>query len=321
MELISVIMSVYNEPERMLRESIESILKQTHQKLEFIIVLDNPSNKIARKVLYEYAHNDPRIRVLENPENIGLALSLNRALEVVRGKYIARMDADDVSALDRLERELERLQAGGFDVVFTGVTIVDEEGAPVRQYPVATEEPSYIREILPYCCIVCHPSVMMRTSVLKAVGGYRNFYAAQDYDLWLRLLFLGYRFGCIRYLLLNYRIRKESITESRAFVQHESARYIRKLYRQRMRNKTDSYSWENYNLYLKRRGLDSENTIKRFSQTKGMCFKARREAKAGNFKGFVACALKSLKGFRWEWYSLRLALIKKRIDRKYAGRK
>ncbi len=319
MKLISVIMSVYNETERMLRESIESILKQTYQKLEYIIVLDNPDNAMAKKVLSEYAQSDDRIRILENQKNIGLALSLNRALEQARGDYIARMDADDVSALDRLQREVERLEAGGYDVVCTGVNIVEEEGALVCPYPIASEAPSLIKEVLPYCCIVIHPTVMMRTSVLRAVGGYRNFYAAQDYDLWLRLLSLGYKFGCIRNPLLNYRVRNESVTGSRAFVQQESARYIRKLYRQRMRKKADSYSWDNYKLYLKRRGLDSERLIKKFSQTKGMCLKARKKAKEGDFKGAIVCALKGLRGFKWEWYSLRLVFIKKRIESKYAG--
>lgn len=323
MELISVIMSVYNETQEMLRQSLESILQQTHQNLEFIIVLDNPSNASARELLYEYAHQDGRIRVLENKENLGLALSLNRALEVVKAQYVARMDADDVSEPSRLERELESIGLGGYDVVFTGVTEVDEAGCFLRQSPAYVEDADFVAQVLPYCCVVCHPTVLMKTEVVRAVGGYRNFYAAQDYDLWLRMILSGYRIGYLREPLLRYRVRTSSVTGRRGLVQFESTRYIRRLYRQRvkgkayLKGKTDSYSWESYNLYLKKKGADSEKLNKRYAMARGKFSQALELARGGDYKGFALCVLKLLVGLRWKGYSLKMKLAERRVERKY----
>ena len=329
MELISVIMSVYNETQEMLRQSLESILQQTHQNLEFIIVLDNPSNASAREVLHEYARQDGRIKVLENKENLGLALSLNRALEVVKAQYVARMDADDVSEPSRLERELESIGLGGYDVVFTGVTEVDEAGCVLRQSPAYVEDADFVAQVLPYCCVVCHPTVLMKTEAVRAVGGYRNFYAAQDYDLWLRMILSGYRIGYLREPLLRYRVRTSSVTGRRGLMQFESTRYIRRLYRQRVKGKTDlkgqaylktkadSYSWEGYNLYLKEKGADSEKLNKRYAMARGKFSQALELARGGDYKDSVLCALKLLAGLRWKGYSLKMKLAERRVERKY----
>src|SRR5690348_17026682 len=96
-------MSVYNEQDDWLKQSIESILNQTYQYFEFIIVLDNPNNKAAKRLLERYQQIDNRIKLIYNEENIGLTNSLNKALEVAKGTYIARMDADDISDPRRFE--------------------------------------------------------------------------------------------------------------------------------------------------------------------------------------------------------------------------
>ena len=100
--LISIVMAVYNEKETELRQSIESILKQSYQNFEFIIVLDNPDNQALAAVLNEYAKEEPRIVLISNEHNLGLAPSLNRGLKASRGDYIARMDADDIAVPERL---------------------------------------------------------------------------------------------------------------------------------------------------------------------------------------------------------------------------
>ena len=93
-KLVSVVMSVYNTDERYLRGSIESILAQTYQYFEFIIVLDHPTDGLDQ-IVKEYESRDSRIVVLVNEQNLGLTKSLNIALGRARGEYIARMDADD----------------------------------------------------------------------------------------------------------------------------------------------------------------------------------------------------------------------------------
>ena len=107
--MISVIMSVYNEKSIYVEKSIDSILNQTYNDLEMVIVLDSPDNETLLRILKEYTHKDARVKLLINDRNSGLAMSLNRAIEVAQGEYLARMDADDISKPERLERELEYL--------------------------------------------------------------------------------------------------------------------------------------------------------------------------------------------------------------------
>ena len=126
-EKISVIMSVYNEKERELKAAIDSILGQTYQNLEFIIVLDNPLNKKLQSVIEDYAEKDSRIRFFINNQNIGLVGSLNNALEYVTGDFIARMDADDISLKTRLADQLDYLKKSNADFVFAGIEYIDED--------------------------------------------------------------------------------------------------------------------------------------------------------------------------------------------------
>src|SRR5690625_452840 len=97
---ITVLMSIYNEDMLWLRDSIESILNQTYQNFEFIIINDNPSNDINKVILKEYIKKDNRIKIIENDTNLGLTLSLNKGLRESTGLYIARMDADDIAHKD-----------------------------------------------------------------------------------------------------------------------------------------------------------------------------------------------------------------------------
>ena len=97
---ISIIMSVYNS-ERYLKEAIESILNQTYTDFEFIIT-DDSSTDSSLRILEKYKNNDERITLIRNSENVGLTVNLNRMMDLARGKYIARMDADDISLPKRI---------------------------------------------------------------------------------------------------------------------------------------------------------------------------------------------------------------------------
>ncbi len=102
-------MSTYNETVEELKKAIDSILTQTFKNFEFIIILDNPQNYEHKKVINEYLSKDKRIIFLINESNIGLAASLNEGIENAKGDYIARMDADDISMPNRLEKEYNYL--------------------------------------------------------------------------------------------------------------------------------------------------------------------------------------------------------------------
>lgn len=206
---VSVIMSVYNEPEEWLRESINSILGQTFVDFEFIIVNDNPEREDNRRVLGECVRRDERVIVLHNEKNIGLTRSLNRGLEVARGKYIARMDADDISLPVRFEKQVsfleEHLDIGvcGANIQFFG----SKKGE--QKYP-EQDEDCFLFQRSPFA----HPVVMIRASVLKDNGLLYNpdFRYAQDYELWSRMQEVTCFYN-LQEVLLKYRVTDGQITK------------------------------------------------------------------------------------------------------------
>ncbi|HCW53828.1 MAG TPA: hypothetical protein DG753_08850 [Clostridium sp.] len=125
-ELVSVIMSCYNEKIEWIRKSIDSILNQSYKNIEFVIVNDNPEYEELKEVLHEYEKKDSRVKLYFNKQNKGLIYSLNKALEISNGNYVARMDADDISYLYRLNDEVEVLKNDNVDFVMSNADIIDE---------------------------------------------------------------------------------------------------------------------------------------------------------------------------------------------------
>jgi glycosyltransferase involved in cell wall biosynthesis len=180
--VISVVMSVYNGGS-FLKEAIESVLRQSHADFEFIVVDDGSTDDCA-DILASY--RDRRLRVVRHAENAGLAARLNEGFAVASGRYIARMDADDISLPDRLARQVEFMQAHPH--VGACGTWVEVAGEGVRQqwqYPLSH---SAIHARLLFDCPMAHPTVMFdRLHLHKARLSYDSSYpCAQDYDLWCR---------------------------------------------------------------------------------------------------------------------------------------
>jgi len=182
---ISVIMSVFNIKEYVV-ESIESILNQTFKHFEFIIIDDGSSDK-TREILKSL--KDSRIRLIFNEKNIGLTKSLNKALKLARGEYIARQDGDDISLPQRFERQLEFLDKNPeIKVIGTFGYSIDKKGEILRKetFPVYPEE---IKKNLIIKNPFLHPSILIKKEVLQEVGGYNEkFTTTQDYELWFRIL-------------------------------------------------------------------------------------------------------------------------------------
>ncbi|ULQ57426.1 glycosyltransferase [Flavihumibacter rivuli] len=210
---VSVILPVYNG-ERFLREAIESILGQTFQNLELIIINDG-SKDGSEKIIKAYS--DPRILYLVNQPNKGLIYTLNRGIEMASGHFIARMDADDIALPHRLERQVEYLgQNPGVAVVACPVQYIDEHGEFSGSWVLdhAIIDRNAIRNILPSKNVIAHPTVMARSEVMKAY-----LYAAyqpntEDYDLWLRIAANGLGIAKIQEVLLHYRIHSQSVTST-----------------------------------------------------------------------------------------------------------
>lgn len=211
---ISVLMSVYNG-EAYLAEAIESILAQSFADFEFIIVNDGStdgSGDIIRR------YTDTRIRLLEQP-NSGLIVALNRGVAEAQGKYIARMDADDIALPGRLALQYAHLEAHPEIGVLGGsISIMDAEGNRTRDsaYPQGhAEMAAFIVKGSP----LAHPAVMMRTDLVKKLGGYRAAYRhAEDYDLWLRV-FEHSRIDNLPDIVLRYRQHANNVSFKHAGAQ------------------------------------------------------------------------------------------------------
>ncbi|MEX5215246.1 MAG: glycosyltransferase [Nitrospiraceae bacterium] len=180
--VITVVMSVYNG-ERFLGEAIESILGQSYAELEFIILDDGSTDASAR---ISTSFGDPRIRVVRHNRNLGLAASLNVGFSLAAGRYIARMDADDISLPTRLAHQVAFMDAHPHVGVCGSWIEVRGEGIQqVWEYPTDSDS---IHARLLFDCALAHPTVMLnRVTMQKARLFYDSSYpCAQDYDLWTR---------------------------------------------------------------------------------------------------------------------------------------
>ncbi|TKC16982.1 glycosyltransferase [Robertmurraya kyonggiensis] len=230
-ELISVIMSTYNEELEWVRKSINSILNQTYDKLEFIIILDNPDNKSMKELLLSLQDKDPRIKIVINEKNLGLVKSLNKALKYCEGKYIARMDADDISEKKRLYIQKKVLEKEKLDFVFTSMIIIDEEGKEINETDKTELTYKEVMELLEKRNISNHPTWLVRKEVYENLNGYREIPYCEDYDFSLRALLNGYKIGKVNQSLLRYRIRNNGISKTYSLEQFLNSRGISKLYK------------------------------------------------------------------------------------------
>lgn len=200
--LISVLLPVYNA-ERYLRTAVGSILTQSERDFELVIINDGSSDG-SGDLLEALATTDDRIRVV-HVSNGGVVKALNLGLGLCRGEFIARMDADDISTTSRFDTQRAYLQAHPKCVALgSAVTIISQDGVPVRvaSYPTG---PSNVARSMLSGCAMAHPTVMMRRQAIEAVGGYRGALAhAEDYDLWLRMMQYG-ELDNIPLPLLQYR--------------------------------------------------------------------------------------------------------------------
>lgn len=227
--VVSVIMSVFNE-EDYLPQAIESILNQTYKDFEFIIV-DDASNDTSLEIIKRYASEDKRVAVIENTLNLGLAASLNKALGVAKGEFVARIDADDIAVKDRLEIQLAFLNKNpDIDLVGASMYLIDLEGRTIARSD-TTADSKILKKIIYYKNISPHPTWMFRREILKDLKGYRNLPASQDYDFLMRLYSLGYEVSNIDTPLLHYRVHKNKISFDRSITQIKLSRYLRKLYK------------------------------------------------------------------------------------------
>lgn len=292
---ISVVMSVLNEKIEYVNKAVQSILKQTFQDYEFIIILDSPNNSEMLECLKTWEKDDSRIILLINKKNMGLAKSLNRGIEVAGGMYIARMDADDIAMPNRLERELFYLKEHDCDMVSSLVETIDENDNVFGSITFASDSMGLLRKLLPVQNVIVHPSVLMKTESVKELGGYRAFSACQDYDLWLRMITEGMKIGIINENLLKFRRHSNSITASKKYKQYLNEKYIRNLYKQRVKYGYDNFSEEHLEKYLEEHGANLRDVTERENNLTALYRQGLLHLKKRKLKGLILI-LKSLSG-------------------------
>lgn len=200
-------MSVYNA-EKYLDEAIASILKQTYCTFEFIIINDGSTDN-SLNIIHEYMQSDNRIILIDQP-NYGLPYSLNAGLSIARGKYIARMDADDISFPKRFEYQVSFMERNPRVGVCGTWAEVFGSSSGVIKHPLQHNE---LKAKLLFNVCFAHPTVMIRLDVLRNNNiEYDLKYAnSQDYKLWSELVDIT-EFANVPKVLLKYRITSSSIT-------------------------------------------------------------------------------------------------------------
>ncbi len=208
--VISVIMGIYNQyNSRYLEQAVFSVLRQTYTNFEFIIY-DDGSDADIRRQLEQYAALDHRIRLLGETQNRGLAYSLNECIHHAKGRYLARMDDDDISEPDRLKVQFEFMESHP-DVPFVGCSamLIDQDGPwGVRRMPEHPSKRDFMR-FSPYI----HPTVMIRRSVFDTQMAYQSAAGTlrcEDYELFMRFKKAGICGYNMPDILFRYREDKRS---------------------------------------------------------------------------------------------------------------
>ena len=222
---VSVLMSNYNTPVEYLKRSIDSVLNQTFTDFELVIVNDGSIDE-SKDVLYEYAHKDSRVVIIENEHNMGLPRSLNRGLDVCCGEYIMRMDTDDICYKERLEKQVyfmdknpQLIVSGAWADIFSD----DEDDINETWKPVmcSSQDEYHIRLLFSGEPLIIHPSAVFRREMINKYGlrypTEEKYRYAEDYKMWVDCSKCG-DVGILQDVVIKYR---NNISEGRITIRHE----------------------------------------------------------------------------------------------------
>lgn len=219
---VSVILPIYNS-EKYIRDAVESILNQTFHKFELLAIYDNGTTDNSPKILSEYSKLDNRVVPINIGNKRGIVNALNYGIEKSIGKYIARMDADDISCKERFKKQIEFLDKHtDVDVVGTSIEVfgdIDYESKLYnedwfnKQFDYESFEET--ERIFLRGCAIAHPTAMFRKDKVVKIGCYREEYEeSEDYDLWMRIIKSGGKIAKLEDKLLKYRMHEQSKTNS-----------------------------------------------------------------------------------------------------------
>ena len=225
---ISVIMSVYNG-EDYLREAIDSVLGQSFRNWELIVINDCSTDSTA-DILSQYAARDERVRVYTNEVNLRLPSSLNKAMTFARGRYIARMDADDICLPDRLEKQYAFMEANP-DVALSSCRFMTLKNGIIASGGCGGKcDHNSVKALLLVTNPILHPGIIAKADVMKSLGYDKKFTCTEDLELWTRFVMAGYQVRIQPEYLMIYRLHDKQITATTLEKQHNEVLAIQKTF-------------------------------------------------------------------------------------------
>lgn len=209
---VSLIMSVYNG-EDYLSEALDSVLHQTFTNWELIVINDCSTDGTAA-ILERYSAMDSRVRVYTNDVNLRLPSSLNKALSLAGGRYIARMDADDICLPDRLQKQYEFMQSHP-DVALSSCRFMTLKNGVIASGGCGGKnDAESIKALLLVTNPILHPGIIAKAEVIRELGYDKNFTCTEDMELWTRFVLAGHKVEILSDYLMIYRLHDKQITET-----------------------------------------------------------------------------------------------------------
>lgn len=222
-------MPTYQETEEIFSTALESMLSQTYKNITIFLILDDPHNTKLNKLSEQYSKIDKRIKVIKNSSNMGLTSSLNKAIDLVEGPFICRMDADDISEPFRISDQLFFLIENDLDLVGGFVNVIDEDNNSLYKITNIPTDFHSTAKALRWNNVVPHPCWLGKTEIFR--NKYRSVPFCEDYDFLVRTVINGYRIGNLNKVILNYRITNSSISRSHLLEQFLTSTVISDKYK------------------------------------------------------------------------------------------
>jgi glycosyltransferase involved in cell wall biosynthesis len=212
--LISIILPVFNT-DKYLQQSIESILNQTFTDFELIII-DDGSTDNSLKIIQSF--DDNRIKIIQNQTNQGISTSLNKSIDLAQGKYIARMDADDISMPERLKKQVAFLEKNPtIDLVGSSVEFIDAYDNSKNSFDIRDYNQEMLDCLLIFTCPIYHPTIMCKSELLRQFK-YDKFYEGlEDWELWTRIIETKNIIN-LPDVLLKYRLHEQNISRQKNLI-------------------------------------------------------------------------------------------------------
>lgn len=243
--LVSVLIPCYNV-EKYVIESVSSILNQTYTNIEVIAINDCSTDSTREKLEY-LAETDSRIKVYNNQENLKLINTLNKGIELCSGKYIARMDADDISLPTRLEKQVRFLESNSDYSIVSTMFYTFRTGSTKKDLYLNPTKFEDLQAFLLFKSGICHPAVMIRKTLFTELGlrFEHQYLHVEDYALWSKALYYT-KLANIGEPLLLYRVHESQISTVYEDVQLENKKEVFKIHCDKLGLPTDSYNMDIY---------------------------------------------------------------------------